>query len=91
MLKKKKRTPTTFPTALGHYFQASMYSYFPSEIHCNASEFQEKEGLGGFTAVYLQSSDASQEYSDQNMMDSFRLNPCLQSLLAAATDALVRS
>lgn len=60
--KEKKEKNKSFPTVLGHYFQTSKYPSFSVENHCNASEFQEKERLGGFTVVYVQASvGASQE------------------------------
>lgn len=60
------------------------------EKDCNASRL--KQRLCGFSAVYHQFPLCSfQEYSDQNMMDSFRFSPHLQSLSAAPTEVFIRT
>lgn len=74
---------------LGHYFQ-TLKNLSPL-LKITAMP-PPKKRLCGFTAVYLQPSlSASQECSDQNMMDSFHINPRLQSLQAAPTDVFIRT
>lgn len=80
---KNKNAHNLHHAFLGHYFQTLNNLSPPLKITAMLPGFKKKKKkrLCGFTAVYLQPSlSASQECSDQNMMDSFHINRRLQSL-----------